>query len=97
MSALKETAFSEFKTGQLTVGETAVQLATSPTRLYRGVTIVADESNSGTVVVGNSNHVTTSTGFPLLAGESVTVNVDDAAKVWLIADDTDQLVKFMGN
>lgn len=53
-----------------------------------GVIVKALPTNTGTVYVGDSAGVTTATGFPLEAGETVSIPVDDADKVW-VATDTD--------
>jgi hypothetical protein len=69
------------------VGTSAVQVIAASTPATRGVTVKAADDNSGTVYVGNSD-VTANTadgtdGFPLAAGDALTVPVDDANKVYV--------------
>ena len=81
--------------GQVTVGTSAVQLTTSSTSLNFGVVIKADPNNSGNVYVGDSS-VSTSNGYLLTPGEGIAFEIDDASKVWLVADADNQKVYWLG-
>jgi len=80
-----------FSHGQVDVGTSAVQLASSSTPCKFGVVIKADDDNSGNVYVGGSG-VTTSDGFRLSAGQGITLEIDDASKIYVIADSSGQKV-----
>lgn len=90
--------------GSKVVGGTAVQLTSTPTPLNRGVTIRADDGNStGFIYVGASNAVTAgiasgaTDGYKLKVSESVTINIDDLSKIWLIGSTSNLAVSFQGN
>ncbi len=81
------------------IGATAVALASQSRPATRGVQLKADEDNLGVVYVGTSG-VTVLTseltdGFPLEAGEGLFLPIDDAAKVYLAASMTGQVVHYL--
>lgn len=81
------------KTG---IGATAVQLIGTSVPLAYGILIRALSSNSGTVYVGVADDVTTATGFPLAAGDTIYLPkylVADADDVWLIGSGAGQAVR----
>jgi len=86
---------SSFSYNQVTVGTSAVQLATSSTPLKFGIVVKADPSNSGKVYVGDSS-VSTSNGYLLTAGEGIAFEIDDASKVYVVADTDNQKVYWLG-
>ena len=86
---------SAFYTGQVSVDTTAVQLTTTSTPLNFGIVVKADGGNTGTVYVGTSG-VDTSTGYPLTAGEGIAFEIDDASKVYVVADSSGQKVYWLG-
>lgn len=67
---------------QETVGLTSAQLSNNAITL--SVTIKALDSNTGTIFIGTSG-VTTSNGFELSAGESVTISIDNTNRLYAIA------------
>jgi len=83
-----------FSHGQVDVGTSAVQLTSSSTPCKFGVVIKADDDNSGNVYIGGSG-VTTSNGFRLKAGQGISFEIDDASKVYAIADSTGQKVHWI--
>lgn len=80
--------------GQVSVGTSAVQLTAGA--LKQGVTIKAPSTNSGKLFVGVTG-VTTSTGFPLSAGDAVFLAVDNVNRIYVISDTTSQNVAFLGS
>ena len=86
---------TSFSYNQVTVGTSAVQLATSSTPLKFGIVVKADPSNSGKVYVGDSS-VSTSNGYCLTAGEGIAFEIDDASKVYVVADTDNQKVYWLG-
>lgn len=78
---------------------TAVQITSTSRRCERGVTVKASASNTGIVYVGNSdvtNGTANSTdGFELSAGESVTVEVNNVNKVYIIGTDVNHRVSWI--
>jgi len=88
--------FQSIDTGQVTgIGTaSAVQLGTDHHGIG-SVTVRALSGNSGKVYVGNTSGVTTSTGYQLAAGESISMDIGDTSIVWLIADAASQGVTFV--
>jgi hypothetical protein len=81
-------------TGQQTGTTTATALASHA--LNTGVTISALSSNSGVVYVGPAG-ITSSTGFPLTAGASVTLNVPNTNLIYVLAATGSPVVSFIGS
>jgi hypothetical protein len=84
---------SNFVAGQTSVGLSQVQLPNNA--VYMSVTVKANNGNSGTVYVGVTG-VTTSTGFELGAGESVSLPVDNTNRIFVIADAASQTISYVG-
>lgn len=80
--------------GAGTAGTAVAQLESSGRDLIQ-VSIRAMPSNSGTVYVGGSG-VTTSDGWPLLAGESIDIGIDNTDSIYLIASAASQLYRWLG-
>lgn len=78
----------EFATNQGTVGTTPQALGHSR-RAVKYVEVRALSTNAGKIYVGPST-VSASTGYELSAGESVKINIDDPAKVWVVASQASQ-------
>lgn len=81
------------------VDTAAEQLTTSVISTSKGVVVKADSSNAGVVYVGIST-VTIATadatdGFPLRAGESVTIPVNSPSLIYVIASQNNQVVHWM--
>jgi len=81
------------------IGTTAVQITTTSIPSVFGVLVVADDANTDKVYVGPKG-VTAGTadatdGIPLSPGESVTIEIDDANKVYVISPTAGQRVFFM--
>lgn len=78
------------------IGTSAVQLTSANVPTRRGVLVKAAAGNSGTVYVGKSDVTNDSAdatdGFELSAGESVTVEIDNANKVYVIGSAAGQKV-----
>lgn len=77
------------------VDQTAEQLSATSTALRDGVWVQALSTNSGTLYIGGSG-VTTSTGYPLAAGASVFVPIDDLSKIYAIGSADNQAVRWIG-
>lgn len=92
-----QAAQSSFDHGsKSSIGTSAVQITASSITAKKGVTVKAAIANTGTIYVGNSdvtNGTTDATdGFELGNGESVTIEVDNANKIYVIASTTSQKV-----
>ncbi len=75
----------EFATGQGTATATAAPIVASnmSAKAFKGVRVRADKANSATLYLGPAA-VSAATGYPLAAGESVEILVDDPSKVYVI-------------
>lgn len=62
----------------------------------KGVTVIADSTNTGIIYVGNSDVTAGTTaatdGFPIQAGESVTLEVNNPNLLYVIASVNNQIV-----
>lgn len=70
---------------------TAVQL-NSNQELKFGVVVYAPAANAETLYVGNSG-VTTSNGFPLLAGAAIELAIDNLSKIYFLGSGS---VRYIG-
>jgi hypothetical protein len=79
----------EFYTGHGTASATAAPLVTAANahKAYRFVRVRALPTNTGSVYVGPAG-VSTVTGYPLAAGESVEIPVNSPAKVYVVSSDS---------
>lgn len=75
----------------LTLAGTIQQL---PNQAATGITVRALTTNAGTVYVGGSA-VTASNGFPLNAGEALSLDVANTNAVYLTADTDGQAARFV--
>ena len=87
--------FPEFHYSKKKIDSHAVPLKKVSFPLQQGVTVKADNDNSGTIYVGKE-HVTPSGGFRLEPGEAVTIEIDDLAKVFAIGSVDSQNIHWMG-
>lgn len=86
---------SYFITDQITVGLSVVQLSSNI--IENSINIKASSSNNGNIYIGNSNSLTISNGYELVAGESITLPIIDSNLIYLIADLDSQKVSFIGS
>lgn len=86
---------SSFITNQQSIGLTVVQLPSNA--LKNSINIKASNSNTGNIYLGNSSGVTTSDGFELCPGESITLPITNSNLVYLISDTASQLVSFIAS
>lgn len=86
---------SYFVTDQITVGLSALQLSSNV--IENSINIKASISNNGNIYIGNSNSLTTSNGYELCAGESITLPIINSNLIYLIADLDSQKVSFIAS
>ena len=79
----------EFWNGQLATSTAAARIDGGVTArtLKSGINIKAHQQNNGKIFVGN-NTVTTETGYPLVAGEELFIEIESTVGVYVIADIT---------
>lgn len=68
----------------------AVQVSSLAASPGKAIVFKANPGNSGVIYLGKDSTVTTATGFPLAAGDVLTLDVDNANRVWAIASDAGQ-------
>lgn len=83
--------------GSKSVGLTAVRLTTNDNQIRRGILVKQKNTDTGNVFVGFTSDVTpgtvpTTDGFELGGGQSVQIDIDNANKIWLIADTASQTI-----
>lgn len=86
---------STFTHNQVTVGTSAVQLSSTSFDLWFGLAIKADDNNTSDVYIGGST-VSSTTGYRLIAGQGITIEVDDVTRVYAIAGAAAQEVQYIG-
>ena len=80
--------------GQQTCAASAAALPSQT--LANGVVVTAKSTNTGTVYVGPLG-VTSSTGYPLAAGQSISYAVANLSSVYIVDSVTTDAVAFTGN
>lgn len=83
------------------IGGTAAQLTTTSIKLYNGLTVFASGSNGGVVAVAANSGITYNTdpandGFPLVAGASIFLPINDPSKVYVVASTNGNVVYWVG-
>jgi hypothetical protein len=80
---------------QLTVEVTPIQ---GPSQVYQnGVVITADGNNLQPIYVGGDNTVSTTTGYPLVPGQSMSYGVSNLNGIWFIGLNATDLIYISGN
>ena len=74
----------------------ASQLTDTSNRAYHRLVIKALPANTGVICIGADNTVSSTTGFPLSASESIAIPVTDPSLVWVIASADNQGVAWYG-
>lgn len=87
------TSFTHNQTGSI-LASAQSQLVVASNPALQGVLIKALPANTGTVYVGLTG-VTTATGFPVEAGENITLPIDNANKIFVRADVDGQSVAWV--
>lgn len=75
--------------GVVNVPTSAGQLTTSAA--LRSIAIFAPTTNTGTTYIGGDASVTSTNGFPLAAGDTITLDTTDTAGIWLIGTSGDKV------
>lgn len=83
-------ALTRWQASQVTVGTSAVQIASSPLTARKTISLKGSTSSNQTVYVGATSAVTASTGYALGNGETLDLDLDDGAQVWAIASSSAQ-------
>jgi hypothetical protein len=82
------------------IGTASTSIIATATPLYNGVTVKAANTNSGIVYVGNigvtAGTATSTDGFELGAGESMTIRINDLNKIYLRGSAAGQKVFWLG-
>ena len=81
---------AQFMTGQAVIGTSVVQLVAANPELFTGVLLRADLTNAGIIYVGFSDGVSTTTGYPLEAGDQLPIPIDRIKKLWFVASQITQ-------
>ena len=63
--------------------------------LISGLTLLAPNTNSGTIYVGTSS-VSSATGFPLVAGSMLQMAITNANQIWMIGTNTSDKLAGIG-
>lgn len=82
--------------GQVTVVSAGTRVALGGSTAIGHVVVKANSGNGGNIFVGN-NTVTSSNGLILEAGESVDINIDDLADVYVDTDNSGDGVSFIAS
>lgn len=83
--------------GVKTVTTAGTEVALTTTKMLKsGVTIKALGANTGIIYVG-LNPVTSSTGFPLLAGESIFIEIHNPTLIYIDASVNGEGVSYIGS
>jgi hypothetical protein len=81
--------------GTATIGASAVAVLDASQHTDIGVRVKADDDNSGSIYLGNSSAVLTSTGWRLKAGQELELFVSDVGQIFAIASGAGQKLYWM--
>lgn len=89
MSQEKSTVDSPIQSGHVSVSSTRVAVTSNETNFIRGVLLRASPSNSVSIYIGGANvtadTAATSGGFPLAAGDSLFLEIQDLRSLFVVA------------
>ena len=77
----------------ITTAGTRVNLADN---VAKSITIKANANNNGTVYIGDST-VTSSDGFPLRAGDTLSLDISNTNKIWIDASISGESISWISN
>ena len=63
--------------------------------LMTGMTVLAPTTNTGTIYIGNGS-VSSTNGFPLVAGASLQIIIANANQLWMIGSNTSDILAGIG-
>lgn len=92
---VKEESLSTFQTSQVSVGTSAVQLTPTPLVNRAGVSIKMAALTGNSVYIGNSNAVTTSTGYVLFDGDVLNMDLQSSQQIWAISAAPGEVVSIL--
>lgn len=78
-------SLSQVSFNQQTVGTTAVQVPTSLGASLRSLSLKSLSANTASIYIGTSSAVTASNGWPLDAGDSIDLEIDNTTNIYAIA------------
>jgi hypothetical protein len=82
---------ANLQTTQMTVSTSAVNLTPSPLAGRSSLTVKVTCTGGEAIYIGNSNAVTTSTGFPLFNGDALQLDLNDTQNLYAIGSAPGQL------
>jgi hypothetical protein len=77
-------ALATWKTSQVIVGLSAVQVTPSPLPGRRTVSLKSYNNSVAIIYIGNSSAVTAETGYPLGNGDTIDLDLDESATLWAL-------------
>ncbi len=80
--------------GQTSVATAGTAVALAGTTTIQSISVRANTGNTNNIYVGNAS-VSSSNGFILAAGEGVSFDIDDPAKVFIDSDTNGEGVSFL--
>lgn len=81
-----------FQTSQYIVNTSAVQITPTPLANRSSIGFKAICSTSQMIFIGNSNGVTSTTGYPMFNGDSLQMDLTGAQQVWAVASAAGQVL-----
>ncbi len=81
-----------FQTSQYSIGVSAVQITPTPLTNRSSVSIKVTTTPNSMIFIGNSAAVTTSTGFPMVSGDNIQMDLTSAQTIYAIGSDVGQVL-----
>ena len=86
---------SAFKNGTETIGSAVGAITSVSHTCNKGVTLSVEFSNLGIIYVGYDSSVDSSNGFPLEAGDSMYIPIDNPTKIYCVATIASQKIYWL--
>jgi len=86
---------SSWSTQQVTVGTSATQIDATQLTGRSNIQVKGLSTNTVAIFIGPTNAVTTSTGFPIFAGDTVTLDMQTTDQIWGISASAGQVIAIM--
>jgi hypothetical protein len=81
-----------FQTSQYTIGVTAIQITPTPLAGRSSISIKVTTTGMAMIYIGNSNAVTTTTGFPMVSGDNIQMDLTTSQSIYAISNMAGQLL-----
>lgn len=87
-----EAGLDSFQTNQYAVNLSVLQVTPVPLANRSSITLRVDRDNIGAIYIGATNTVSTTTGYPLFAGDTLSMDLTPSNAIFAVSDTIGQIL-----